>query len=184
MHSELLEHWFAIRTRQDFAAEEQLATRVTEVFFPKETVRRPGKKPRERAVIPHVLFIRTTEDTALRLEKESRDLPGVNIPFWIYRYPTDNRIQEISESCIKLLRLLTSPDTTGCEIYNKTDFKENEKVRVTAGLYAGYEGYVQRVKKNRHVVVRLEGICCILLPYIHPDLLEPVAEDPDTQKQS
>lgn len=166
--------WFAIKTRQDFRAETEFTPILDDVLFPKETVRAHGKKDRLRAVIPHVLFIKTTRSKALELEKQGREHPESSIPFWIYRYPKDNAIQPISERSIHLLRLLTAEGTAKCEIYNKTDFKENQHVRITGGDFAGYTGHVVRVKKNRHVVVRIEGICLVLLPFIHPDLLTPL----------
>lgn len=177
MNEKPLEHsqkseWFAIRTRQDFRAEEELKPFCDEVFFPKETVAGSNNKLRVRAVIPHVLFIKTNRQTALALEDEGRKNPEKAIKFWIYRFPTDNRIQVIPQSSIDLLYLLTSDDTSGCEIYNNLDFKENEHVRVVGGPYRGLTGYVQRVKKNKHVVVKIEGICMVMLPFIHPDLLE------------
>lgn len=67
--------WFAIKTRQDFRAEEVLSTQCDEVYFPKETIRLPEGKTRIRAVIPHVLFIRTTRTNALSLEAEGRKFP-------------------------------------------------------------------------------------------------------------
>ena len=94
--------------------------------------------------------------------------------FWIYRYPTDNTIRPIPPHAISLLRLLTADDTTRCEIFNKKDFRENEHVRITGGIYKGYEGYVQRVRKNRHVIVKIEGVCLVMLPFIHPDFLESI----------
>ena len=163
--------WFAIRTRHEFRAEEFLTPLCDEVFLPKETFRAAGRKTRIKAFIPHVMFIKTTEQNALSLEKQTR-VPGSSpVSFWIYRYPTDNKIQVISQQSINLLRMLSADDTSRCEIFNKTDFKEHDRVRIIGGLYKGYEGYVQRVKKNLHVVVRIEGICAVLLPFIHPDLL-------------
>lgn len=166
--------WFAIKTRQDFRAEEALTPLCDEVFFPKELIAVDSRHKRERAIIPRVLFIRTTRDNALRLEREGREHPESAVPFWIYRYPTDDEIQVIPQSSINLLRLLTADDTTRCEIFNKKDFRENEHVRVVDGPYRGYEGYVQRVRKNKHVIVKIEGICLIMLPFIHPDLLEKI----------
>lgn len=164
--------WFAIRTRQDFRAEGALKPLCDDVFFPKRIVANKGERPRERAFIPHVLFIRTTQETALRLERVGREHPEQSVPFWIYRYPNDRRIQVIPQRSIDLLRLLTATDPTHCEIFSKTDFKENQRVRITGGPFEGYEGYVQRVKKNKHVIVRIEGICLLMLPFIHPDLLQ------------
>lgn len=164
--------WFAIKTRQDFRAEEVLKPFCEEVFFPKEKIRLRTGRTRNRALIPHVLFIKLSHDDAIELEQKSRKLVDVPIPFWIYRYPFDPEIREIPQSTINLLKMLTADDTTQCEIFNKTDFKEKERVRIIGGPYQGYEGFVQRVKKNKHVVVRIEGICLVLLPFIHPDLLQ------------
>lgn len=166
--------WFAIKTRKDFSAEEALEPLCDEVFFPKENVIIPGKNPRIKAVIPHVLFIKTTRSNALAMEANGRKHPESYIPFWIYRYPSDNAIQVIPQASIDLLKLLTSSDTTRCEIFSHKNFKPNQHVRITGGVYEGLDGYVQRVKKNRHVIVKIEGVCLVLLPFIHPDLLEPL----------
>ena len=174
-HNEKSE-WFAIKTRQDFRAETEFKTILEDVLFPKETVRIEGKKNRQKAIIPHVLFIRTTRSKALELEKQGREHPESSIPFWIYRYPKDNKIQSVPERSIHLLRLLTADEATRCEIYNKTNFKENQPVRITGGDFAGYTGHVVRVKKNKHVIVKIEGICLIMLPFIHPDFLQILSE--------
>lgn len=165
-------HWFAIKTRQDFKAETYMAEKCREVFFPKETVRLPDKKLRLKAVIPHVLFVRTTRDNLMRLEDEGRRHPESSLPFWVYRYPENNHLQTIPSHSIELLRLLTAEDSSKCRIYTVRDFKIKEKVRVTGGIYKGYEGFVKRIAKNRHVVVAIEGVCLVILPFIHPDLLE------------
>lgn len=164
--------WFAIKTRQDFRAETEFTPILDEVLFPKEIIRVHGKMFRQKAIIPHVLFIKTTRAKALELEKQGREHPEQSVPFWIYRYPKDNQIQPVSENSIHLLRLLTADDKIKCEIFTKTDFRENQRVRVTSGDFEGYIGYVVRVRKNKHVIVRIEGICLVMLPYIHPDFLE------------
>lgn len=173
--------WFAIRTRQDFRAEELLSAVCEEVFFPKESILLHGKKIREKAVIPHVLFIKTTRTKALEQEAAGRKNPELSVPYWIYRYPKDNEIQVIPQRAIDLLRLLTADDTTRCRIYTVKDFKVKERVRVTGGLYKGYEGFVKRVAKNKHVVVSIEGVCMVILPYIHPDLLERIDDSVRTE---
>ncbi|MDE7412461.1 MAG: KOW motif-containing protein [Muribaculaceae bacterium] len=170
-------HWYAIKTHQDFRAEDQLRPQCEDLLFPKEEIVSENRKSRTRAVIPRVLFIKTTREKALQLELEGRRHPELSVPFWIYRYPQDNRIQEISSESIRLLRLLTAQDSTRCEIFTKKDFKEGEKVRVIGGPFKGYEGTVTRVKRDRHVIVRIEGICLIMLPFIHPDLLQPIPEE-------
>ena len=166
--------WFAIRTQKDFQVARILKDVVDDVFFPTEQVRSDTGHTRVRAIIPHVLFIRTTPSMALEIESRGRRIDDAMPPLWVYRYRRGDNIQRISDSEIALLRLLTATDSTRCEIYRKTDFEPGQMVRVASGPFAGYTGSVQRVKRNRHVVVRIEGICAVLLPFIHPDLLQPL----------
>lgn len=174
MEYDTMTEWFALKTRHDFRAERELSPVCEELLFPKEVVKIPGRRDRVRAFIPHVLFVRTSRDVLLHLEQKGREEPELSVPFWIYRYPKDRVIQVIPPSSIHLLRLLTSGDTDKCEVFNKTELCENRRVRVTGGAFQGYEGYVVRVRKNRHVVVKIEGICLVMLPFIHPDLLDPI----------
>lgn len=168
--------WFAIKTRQDLRAEQALTQVCDEVLYLRETVRLPGGKTRLRPVIPHVLFIKATHEDALALEAAGRRAQPGAVPMWIYRYPDSGDIQVIPQRSIDLLRLLTADDTARCSVYTPREFKVKERVRVTGGLYKGYEGYVKRVDKNKHVIVRIEGVCMVILPYIHPDLLAPLPE--------
>ncbi|MDE6266911.1 MAG: hypothetical protein K2M07_06155 [Muribaculaceae bacterium] len=167
-------HWYAIRTRREFRAVEQFNPLCEEVFLPTETIITEGRRRRERAVIPHVLFVKSSMSRILELEQKSKEHPEQTVPFWVYRYPNDRRIQQIPQSSIDLLRLLTAPDCSRCEIFRKDDFRVDQRVRVIGGRFEGYEGYVQRVRKNRHVVVKIEGICMVMLPFIHPDLLQQI----------
>lgn len=171
--------WFAIKTRQELKAEEVLAPFCEEIFFPKEAVMGAFKKKRIRAVIPRVLFIKTTHSNALKLEMEGKDTTSGVIPFWIYRYPKSNEIQVISQRSIDFLRLLTFDNNLRCRIYTAKDFKVNQRVRVIGGVFRGYEGFIKRIEKNRHVVVNIEGICMVVLPFIHPDLLERIDNSDD-----
>lgn len=172
-----INNWYAIRTHKDFEARDVLSGYCDDVFLPTEEVKIPSTgKTRTRAVIPHVLFIKTTSAEALALEKRGRDITDRMIQFWIYRYQKGGEIQEISEDEIRLIKLLTSNDTAKCEVFNKDGFKKGQHVRITGGQFAGYTGYVQRVKKNMHVVVEIQGICAVMLPFIHPDLLEIIDE--------
>lgn len=166
--------WFAIKTRQDFRAEKVLTPVCKEVLFPKEHIKVEGKRASVKAVIPHVLFVKTSRSHILELEAEGRRHPESSLPFWIYRYPASDEVQVISESSIELVRLLTADDTSRCEIFNKRDFKAMQRVRITGGRFEGYEGSVVRVKKNKHVVVQIAGVCLLMLPMIHPDLLSPI----------
>lgn len=169
--------WFALKTRKEFPLEFRLKDEADAIFLPKEMKTDINGRRQLRPIIPGVLFIMADRLHLLELERLSRDPLGGIPSFWIYRYQGQTEPAEISPRDINLVRLLTANDATRCEVYAKTDYEKGMKVRVTGGPFQGQEGYIQRVKKNRHVVVRIEGLCAILLPFIHPDLLQPVGQE-------
>lgn len=173
MNSDAIQ-WYAIKARRDSKAAEGLAEVCEEVFFPIEKVKSSSGVVRQRAIIPKVLFIRTTHDRAIEFERESYKEGSRIVPFRIYRYQRNYDIQPIPDDQIRLIRLLTTDESERCEVFTKADFKRGQMVRVKDGKFKGYTGTVQRVKKNKHVLVEIEGVCMILLPFIHPDLLEPI----------
>ncbi|MDE6338549.1 MAG: hypothetical protein K2K97_02030 [Muribaculaceae bacterium] len=166
--------WYAAKTGRPFKVAERLEERGIETYLPIETVRRSDGTTLRKPLIPKLLFLRTSPASAQEIENESRaeaaDLP----PLWIYRYLRGGEIHPIREEEMRLFRLLTIDDTLRCEIYHKDEFKIGDLLRVTGGPFAGYQGYARRIRKNKHIVVEIEGLCAIALPFIHPDLLEKV----------
>lgn len=167
-------HWYAIRTSKESLTEDALKSDVIETYFPTKTVT-IGNSKRINAIIPHVIFVKTYEATMLHLERLSKtEKSTLPAPIWVYRYPESREIQTIPAEQINILRLLTANDATHCEIFHKRDFKPGAMVEITGGPFEGLQGTVQRVKKNKHVIVKIEGICLVMLPYIHPDLLKEI----------
>lgn len=163
--------WFALRTRNPERAEQQLSPWCEQTYLPKEKIRTPDGKIRQRLVIPRILFISTDEETAIAIERESRELPGRNEPVYLYRNADGSRPGTISPREMQLMMLLTADNDLRCEVYQKDNIREGDRVRVISGPFEGYEGYARRIRKNRHIVVEIEGICAVALPYIHPSLL-------------
>lgn len=172
-----LVHWYGVKSPKVFDTERCLTPLCESVYLPK-IIRRDaeGHQLAPKALIAGLMFIRATEDTALRLEKDSHDPVNRMSPFWIYRNIAGDRIQAISEREMNLFRLLTVNDTTRCEVYRKDDFRTGDRVRIKSGPFEGYTGYARRIRRDKHVVVEIEGICAIALPFIHPDLLEKLPE--------
>ncbi len=50
--------------------------------------------------------------------------------------------------------------------------KEGRKVRIVDGNFAGVEGVIKRIKKNRVVVVMLDGIAAVAITEVNPEYLE------------
>lgn len=166
--------WYALKTSRPVALAEALEGRGVETYHPLETVKKPDGTIKKKPIIPKLLFLNATPEKAGELELESRNGGGDLFPFWIYRYRNRPEIQPIGEAEFRLFRLLTAEDSLKCEIYRKEEFKIGDRIRVRGGAFAGYEGYARRIRKNKHIVVEIEGLCAIALPFIHPDLLEKV----------
>lgn len=166
--------WYAVKTWRPMLVAEMLEGRGVETYLPLTLAARADGSIRKKPMIPKLLFIRAGHDEARRLEEDSRRIDTPLPSFWIYRYRSGADIQPIGEAEFRLFHLLTAEDSMRCEIYRKEEFKVGDRLRVTAGPFAGYEGYARRIRKNKHIVVEIEGLCAIALPFIHPDLLEKV----------
>lgn len=169
--------WFAIRSRRVFEAERTLTPLCDDTYLPKEKV--PDKRTRalrERAIIPRLMFIKTEEQEALDLEEKSHDLANHIEPFRIYRNVNGDKPSPVSQREMDLMMLLTAEDERKCEIYHKDNIRSGDRVRVISGPFEGYEGYARRIRKNKHVVVEIEGLCAVALPFIHPALLQKITD--------
>ena len=49
--------------------------------------------------------------------------------------------------------------------------KEGKRVRINEGQFAGVEGVIKRIKKNKHVVVQIEGVAAVAIAFIPSSFL-------------
>lgn len=52
--------------------------------------------------------------------------------------------------------------------------KIGRRVRITAGRFKDVVGVIKRIKRNRHVVVQIEGIAAVAITYIPAEFLEEI----------
>lgn len=81
----------------------------------------------------------------------------------------------IPASEMEAFRLITSQGSEGLEFFSADDiscFATGCKVRVTDGPFKGAIGYIKRIKRNRRLLVAIEGIVAVVSAYIDPRLLE------------
>ncbi|MGV8093760.1 MAG: UpxY family transcription antiterminator [Mangrovibacterium sp.] len=53
-------------------------------------------------------------------------------------------------------------------------YKKGDRVRITAGPFAGVEGELRRIRGDRRVVVSVQGFMAVATAYIHPSLVEKI----------
>ena len=61
-------------------------------------------------------------------------------------------------------------------IADKPDYHRGERVRVIDGIFKGMEGVIKRVKKDRKLIVAIEGVVAVATEYIPRDFLEKIGE--------
>lgn len=173
--------WYALSVRNNkvLEARDQLAAACAETYVPMAVREDARGRIVPCPAVSRLLFVRTTSDALVELEKISVVVPG-RYPFFVYR-GLDRRPQRIPESQMRMFMLVSSAGPDAGLVYidplPAPTLKSGQRVRVTEGVFRGTEGYVRRVRRDRRVVVQIEGLCAVALPFIHASFLQPLPSD-------
>ena len=124
-------------------------------------------------VIGSLLFVRCTEEEVLRFGAEHWQ------QVWIYRMVGSRRPAAIADKEMEVFRFVVTAGHDGLQLLgdDRPEYHEGDRVRVTDGPFKGAEGHIHRIKKDRRLVVSISGVVAVATTYIHPSLLERVAEN-------
>lgn len=98
---------------------------------------------------------------------------------FIYQSADRKSYAVIPEKQMASFRLVTSKGSTGLDFFSADDitrFKEGARVRVKEGPFQGAEGYIKRFRRERRLLVGVEGIVAVATSFIPPELLEIIPE--------
>lgn len=125
-----------------------------------------------RNLITSLLFL---DCDAAYLNKFQQDFFG---KMFVYGNRETHQPAIIRDSEMKVFILVTSAGDEGLTYLgdDRPEYHQGDRVRVTAGPFQGAEGHIKRIKKDRRLVISLQGIVAVATTYIHPDLLEKVEE--------
>ncbi len=59
---------------------------------------------------------------------------------------------------------------------NLSNFNKGDKVKIIGGVFEGAEGYFMRIKRDRRVVVCINGIAAVATAFVHPSLVTKINE--------
>lgn len=123
------------------------------------------RRLRHLPVIASMIFVRDTRDRIIALKQ----LPGYE-PMRFYTRPSvtlKNRreIFPIPDKQMQDFIRVASSNDERVVFLEDTDYLRavGQRVRVAEGEFAGIEGVVKRIKSNKCVVVRLEGIATVAI---------------------
>ena len=171
--------WFPMRVT--YQRELKVKTALDEIgvenFLPMKSVLSEAGGHRHYAVVPAVsnlIFLHETFDRIAELKRSYTELMPLR---FIMTRPVDRtRPEAITVSDHKMTDFIRIASHTDDSVMflNVSDVegKEGRKVLVTAGEFAGVEGVVKRVQKNRRVVVQLGDLAAVAISFTPPVYLK------------
>ncbi len=162
-------HWFALKVfyNRVFEVEGLLGNERIETYIPCEhtVMERDGKKINIRKpLIASLAFFHSTVPLAASIQRMLSDKA------MLYTHIKDGRKMPaaIPESEMNVFMLVTSSGEQGLEYLGDDDakFHTGERVQVIDGPFKGAEGHICRIKKDRRLIVSIQGVCAVATSYI------------------
>jgi transcription antitermination factor NusG len=167
--------WFPIRVtyHREIKIKEQLDLFGIESFVPMRYEMVDTKKGRKRMLVPAVhnlIFVHSTQEALTHLKMTRKECEPMR---YMMRRPVpggDNRKEIITvpdREMENFLRVASVQDESVMFLDYK-DFigKEGRRVRINEGTFAGVEGVIKRIKKNKHVVIQIEGVAAVAVAFV------------------
>jgi ribosomal protein L24 len=181
-------HWFPMRVTysRELAAKDYLDTIGIESFIPMHYEHVKGKHPRHRELKPairNLIFVHSSQKMITELKMTTKELAPL-------RYMT----HPVYDDSNNYLRhdILTVPDKqmdnfikVASVLDDRVFYMENlnfagkpgQRVKVTDGDFAGVEGTIKRVKKNKCVVVQIENVAAVAIAFLPAAFLMPLDDN-------
>ena len=195
-------NWYAMKVffNKVFDIEALLGERDVEVYIPVQKVQLKGEEhlriarrlatPDDRRrdnqfiqagpiifkrvpVINSLLFFRAPEERVAEMEVL---IQGRG---FVYKMTDRERPSVIPDRQMSMFQMVCSSGAEGLEFFSDEDitrYKQGDKVRVTEGPLKGAEGYVKRIRKDRRLLVSIEGFIAVATSFIPPQFLEKVSD--------
>ena len=130
-------------------------------------------------MITSLLFVHTPAEQLPEIEKLLLAKNLLDKRGFIYKSADRQSYAVIPDKQMTSFRLVTEKGSSGLSFFSADDitrFKEGKRVRVKEGPFQGAEGYVKRFRRDRRLLVGVEGIVAVATSFIPPELLEIVQE--------
>lgn len=153
-------HWYAAKVRYNRTrpVREQLTADRVKYFVPE--------------IIGSLVFLQASDDYLARFEQDNFSR------LWLYRDPLTRKPSPIPDREMEVFMFVCSAGRQGLTYLgdDKPEYHQGDRVRVTDGPFKGAEGHIKRIKKDRRLVVSINGVAAIATTYIHPQFLETITD--------
>lgn len=166
-------HWFPMRVtyNRELKIKSLLDELEIENFIPMRydyVKTKNGKKKKLIPAIRNLIFVRSSQTTLSELKMGK---PG----FEPMRYMTRKSLSDGQNEIIHVpdrqmnnfMRVASIPDER-IMVLDNNDFisKIGKRVEITEGYFAGVEGVIKRIKRNKHVVVQIDGVAAVAITFV------------------
>lgn len=169
--------WFPMRVtyNREMKAKDCFDKIGMESFVPMryELVEKDGRTySKLQPAIHNLIFVHSTQKIITDLKISSKE-------FTFLRYIMNNRGEErgvmtVPDREMENFIQVASVGDNSIFYLDNNDFinKVGRKVRITAGKFKDVTGIIKRIKRNRHVVVQIDGVAAIAITYIPKEFIE------------
>ncbi|MBO7435518.1 UpxY family transcription antiterminator [bacterium] len=122
-------------------------------------------------IVSSLLFVRAPKE---RLPEVSASVDGKG---FVYKMADRKTDAVIPDKQMAMFRMVCSSGADGLEFFSDEDmtrYKAGDRVRVLEGPLKGAEGYIKRIRKDRRLLVSIEGFIAVATSFIPPQFLEVV----------
>lgn len=181
-------HWYPMRVTysREMLAKDYLDSIGIESFIPMRYVPIKGKHPRHRELKPAItslIFIRSSQKSITELKMTKRELNSLR---YIMTPVLDDKNNVIRKEILTVpdkqmdnfIKVASVNDDRVFYMEN-LDFagKPGQRVKVVEGDFAGVEGTIKRVKKNKCVVVQIENVAAVAIAFLPAAFLLPLDDE-------
>ncbi len=133
-----------------------------------------------KPMISSLIFVKAEEEAICEVDARlRRDAEFDRLLGFIYKTADWKDFAKIPEKQMESFRLVTMKGSEGLDFFADDDisrYATGDKVRVVEGPLKGAEGYIKRIKKDRRLLVCVQGIIAVASSYIPMQMLEKVED--------
>ena len=172
--------WFPmyVSYSREMKVKEALDSLAIDNFLPMhyEMVEHDGVRHRELVpAIHNLIFVRSSQERLTELKMTNKTCTLMQYMISKARTPQEQtEIITVPDAQMNNFMRVASSLDDKVVFLEYTDFldKEGKKVRIVDGNFAGVEGVIKRIKKNKIVVVLLKGVAAVAVTHIAPHDLQ------------
>ena len=166
--------WFPMRVtyHRELKVKEQLDILGIENFVPMRYEFVETKQGRKRKLVPaihNLIFVHSTQEALTHLKTTMKECEPMR--YMMRPVAGGDGQREIiivpDDQMNNFMRVASVQDDSVIFLdYKNFIGKEGRRVRINEGTFAGVEGVIKRIKKNKHVVVHIEGITAVAVAFV------------------